>query len=154
MKLTLGKELGLGFGTILLLMVASARTSYFKLADIREAQQNILEVRAPTIEARKDKDLQSHLQEAASEARQGILAGGDPARRAMAAASFASAWDSIEKDGGVLQELSQRWSSQEDRDRLSKIKARLRAVQDGQQALMIAAASGERRARCSRAGRR
>ena len=73
MKLTLGKELGLGFGTILLLMLVSAGMSYIKLADIREAQQNILEVRAPTIEACRD--LQSHLQEAASDARQGILAG-------------------------------------------------------------------------------
>jgi methyl-accepting chemotaxis protein len=142
MKLTLGKELGLGFGTILLLMVISAGMSYFKVADIHEAQQNILAVRAPTIEACKD--LQSHLQEAASDARQGILAGQNPARRAAAAASFAYAWESIEKDGGVLQELSTRWISQENRDRLSKIKARLHGVQQGQQALMAAAASGER----------
>ena len=142
MKLTLGKELGLGFGTILLLMVISAGMSYFKVAAIHEAQQNILEVRAPTIEACKD--LQSHLQEAASDARQGILAGQNPARRAAAAASFAYAWESIEKDGGVLQELSTRWISQENRDRLSKIKARLHGVQQGQQALMAAAASGER----------
>jgi CHASE3 domain sensor protein len=106
MKLTLGKELGLGFGTILLLMLVSAGMSYIKLADIREAQQNILEVRAPTIEACKD--LQSHLQEAASDARQGILAGENPARRAVAAASFATAWDRVEKDAGVLQELSAR----------------------------------------------
>ena len=142
MKLTLGKELGLGFGTILLLMVISAGMSYFKVADIHEAQQNILAVRAPTIEACKD--LQSHLQEAAADARQGILAGQNPARRAAAAASFAYAWESIEKDGGLLQELSTRWISQENRDRLSKIKARLHGVQQGQQALMAAAASGER----------
>jgi methyl-accepting chemotaxis protein len=142
MKLTLGKELGLGFGTILILMVASSGMSYFKLADIREAQQSILEVRAPTIEACKD--LQSHLQEAASEARQGILAGNDPARRAVAASSFAFTWDNIEKDAGALQELSLKWNSRENRDRLSKIKARLHAVQQGQQALMVAGASGER----------
>ena len=142
MKLTLGKELGLGFGTILLLMLVSAGMSYIKLADIREAQQNILEVRAPTIEACKD--LQSHLQEAASDARQGILAGENPARRAVAAASFASAWESIEKDSGALQKLSPRWDSQENRERLSKIKERLGGVRQGQQALMAAAASGDR----------
>jgi CHASE3 domain sensor protein len=139
MKLTLGKELGLGFGTILLLMVISAGMSYIKPADIREAQQNILEVRAPTVEACKD--LQSQLQEAASDARQGILAGENPGRRTVAAASFAVAWESIEKDSGALQELSSRWSSQENRDRRVKIKARLHGVQQG---LMIAAASGER----------
>ncbi len=141
MRLTLEKELGLGFGAILLLMVISAGMSYFKLADIREAQQNILEVRAPTIEACKD--LQSHLQEAASDARQGILAGNDAARRAAAGAGFASAWDGIEKDADTLQVLSPRWSLQENRDRLAKIKMQLRGVQQGQQALMAAAASGE-----------
>jgi methyl-accepting chemotaxis protein len=149
MKLTLGKELGLGFGTILLLMVAGAGMSYFKLDDIREAQQNILKVSAPTIEACKD--LQSHLQEAASDARQEILAGNDAARRAVAATSVAAAWDGIEKDASALQELSPRWSSQENRDRLTKIKAQMRGIQQGQQALMVAAASGERDA-MSRAG--
>jgi CHASE3 domain sensor protein len=149
MKLTLGKELGLGFGTILVLMVISTGMSYFKLADIREAQQNILEVRAPTIEAYKD--LQSHLQKAASEARHGILAGEDPARRAVAAASFASVWESIEKDTGRLQELSPKGGLQENREKLATIKARLHSVQQGQQALMNAAASGERDA-VARAG--
>jgi methyl-accepting chemotaxis protein len=144
MKLTLGKELGLGFGTILVLMAISAGMSYFKLADIRQAEQNILEVRAPTVEACKD--LQAHLQEAASEARHGILAGEDPPRRAVAAASFASAWDSIAKDASALQELSPRWTRQENRDELAKIKTRLRGVQQGQQALMAAAANGEREA--------
>jgi methyl-accepting chemotaxis protein len=149
MKLTLGKELGLGFGTILILMMVSAGMSYFKLADIRQAEQSILDVRAPTIEACKD--LQSHLQEAASEARHGILAGEDPARRAVAAASFASAWESIEKDAGALQELSPKWGLQENRDKLATIKARLHGVQQRQQLLMNAAASGERDA-VARAG--
>src|SRR5271170_611305 len=149
MKLTLGKELGLGFGTILVLMLISAGISYFKLADISQAEQNILEVRAPTIEACKD--LQAHLQEAASEARHGILAGEDPARRAVAAASFASAWESIEKDAGALQELSSKWGLQENRDKLATIKARLHGVQQRQQLLMNAAASGERDA-AARAG--
>src|SRR5271170_1794411 len=142
MKLTLGKELGLGFGTILALMLISAGMSYFKLADISQAEQNILEVRAPTIEACKD--LQAHLQEAASEARHGILAGEDPARRAVAAASFASAWENIEKDASALQELSPKWAHQENRDMLARIKARLTGVRQGQQALMNAAAGGER----------
>jgi len=149
MKLTLGKELGLGFGTILVLMLISAGISYFKLADISQAEQNILEVRAPTIEACKD--LQAHLQEAASEARHGILAGEDPARRAVAAASFASAWDNIAKDASALQELSPKWAHQENRDMLARIKARLTGVRQGQQELMNAAAGGERDA-VARAG--
>jgi len=144
MKLTLGKELGLGFGAILILMVGSAGLSYFKLTDIRQAEQNVLDVRAPTIDACKD--LQAHLQEAASEARHSILAGGDPTRRAAAASSFAVAWEGIEKDLSNLQELSAQWSLQENRDRLSKIKARLADVHGGQQALMDAAAGGEREA--------
>jgi methyl-accepting chemotaxis protein len=139
MKLTLGKKLGLGFGTILTLMVVGSAVSYFKLADIRKMEERILKVRVPTIEACKQ--LQTHLQYSNSKARQGILAGEEASRRAAAVKAFGTAWDSIEKDIAALQELSTQWTLQENRDNLVKIKERLAPVHEGQQAMMDAAAS-------------
>jgi methyl-accepting chemotaxis protein len=140
MKLTLGRKLGLGFGTILALMALGSALSYFKLADIRKTEERILKVRVPTIEACKQ--LQTHLQYSNSKARQGILAGEEASRRAVAVKAFGTAWDSIEKDATALQELSPQWTLQENRDNLVKIKERLAPVHEGQQAMMDAAASG------------
>ena len=50
-KLTLGKKLGLGFGTILTLMVSSAIFIYSKASALRETQTIVTEVRVPTVEA-------------------------------------------------------------------------------------------------------
>jgi methyl-accepting chemotaxis protein len=141
MKLTLGKKLGLGFGVILVLMVISSGLSYFKLVDIRDTEERILEVRVPTIEACKD--LQGRLQYSASKARHAILAGGDPARQAVAVKSFAGAWEDINKAVATLEEISPKWSLQENRDKLAKIKAALPNVRQGQEALITAATSGE-----------
>jgi len=142
MKLTLGKKLGLGFGTILVLMVVSSGLSYFKLADIRRIEEHILKASVPTIEA--SKNLQTHMQYSASKARHAILAGGEAERRAVATKSFATAWDNIDKDLAELEELSPKWSMQENRDRLVKIKEALPGIRQGQEALIAAAASGER----------
>ena len=140
MQLTLGKKLGLGFGVILVLMVVSAATSYFKLAGIRHTEQDILEVRVPSLEACRT--VQIHLQYAASKARQAILAGTEPARRTVAEKSYATAWDGIGKEVAILQDLSPSWSKQENRDLLAKAKESLASLRPIQQETMNAAASG------------
>jgi methyl-accepting chemotaxis protein len=142
MKLTVGKKLGVGFGTILTLMAVGSALSYLKLADIRKTEERILKVRVPTIEACKQ--LQTHLQYSNSKARQGILAGEEASRRAAAVKAFETAWDSIEKDVAALQELAPQWTFQENRDGLTKIRDGLASVREGQQAMMDAAASGAR----------
>jgi methyl-accepting chemotaxis protein len=149
MKLTLGKKLGLGFGVILVLMMVSAATSYFKLAGVRQTEQHILEVRVPTIEACKG--LQTEIQYSASKARQVILAGTEAARRTAAQQAFATAWDGIGKYTAALQELSPRWSKQENRDLLAKVKDSLASLRAIQQGAMDASASGANNA-VSKAG--
>jgi methyl-accepting chemotaxis protein len=141
MKLTLGKKLGLGFGVILFLMVVSAATSYFKLAEIQKIEEHILEVRVPTLDAVRK--LQTDLNHSSTKVRQGILAGGEAARRAAADSGFAGAWENIDKDVSVLQELSPRWTLQENRDQLVTIKEGLPGVRQAERGLMDSAASGE-----------
>jgi methyl-accepting chemotaxis protein len=139
MKLTLGKKLGLGFGVILVLMLVSAATSYFKLDGIRETEQKILEVRVPTIEALNG--LQTGIQYSGNKARQVILAGTEPARRADPEQVFAATWDDIGKNLSALEEISPRWSKQENRDLLAKVKQDLADLRPLQQEMMAASAS-------------
>jgi methyl-accepting chemotaxis protein len=142
MKLTLGKKLGLGFGIILVLMIASAMASYIKLGDIRRTEKAILDVRVPTIEACKS--LQTNIQYAGAKARHAILAGQEPDRRAVALKAFATAWDNIDKDIAILQELSPSWTLQENRDRLAKIKAQLAEIRPAQEQTIVFAESSDR----------
>ena len=73
MKLTLGKKLLLGFGTILVLMIVSSGLSYRKSSEIREIEHFILLNRIPSIQAASQ--LKDDLDYSGSKSRQGILAG-------------------------------------------------------------------------------
>jgi len=142
MKLTLGKKLAVGFGVILALMVLSAILAGMKASAIRETEQRVTGVRAPTISAAKD--LQRDLIQTQSKGRQVILAGSDSARSEPAKKSFDSAWDDLGKDVAKLEELSPGWTLQVNRDRLSKTKELLPNLRESQERFMKQAASGQR----------
>jgi methyl-accepting chemotaxis protein len=141
MKLTLGRKLGLGFGIILALMVLSVALTYSKASAIKETQAMITEVCVPTIGALKG--LQGELNQTQSKGRQAILAGSDAARWADAKKLFDVGWDGIGKLVATLDDLSPRWSLQENRDRLVETKKQLVVLRETQEAIMKQAASGE-----------
>src|SRR3984885_10402759 len=142
MKLTLGKKLAVGLGVILALMVLSAILAGMKASAIRETEQRVTGVRAPTISAAKD--LQRDLIQTQSKGRQVILAGSDSARSEPAKKCFDSAWDDLGKDVAKLEELSPGWTLQVNRDRLSKTKELLPNLRESQERFMKQAASGQR----------
>ncbi|MFZ1006375.1 MAG: methyl-accepting chemotaxis protein [Candidatus Sulfotelmatobacter sp.] len=141
MKLTLGRKLGLGFGTILALMVLSVVLTYSKASSIKETQTLITEVRVPTISALKD--LQRELNQTQSKGRQAILAGNEQGRWEAASKLFGVTWDEIGKIVARLDELSPHWTTQANRDRLVELKQELPSLRETQEALMKQAASGE-----------
>ncbi len=96
MKLTLGKELGLGFGTILALMVFSTATNYVGSPNIRASEDAAIELRFPAIEIARM--LQRDLNYTQVKCRQAILAGIDRARWQEGKNGFDGAWNSIGKD--------------------------------------------------------
>ena len=142
MKLTLGKKLGLGFGVILALMMLSAVLTYSKASAIKETQEHIVNVRVPTVNARKD--LQRDLNQTQSKGRQAILGGTDSARWQAGKKLFDSSWDEIGRIVARMDELSPRWTQQANRDRLADTKKALVVPHDTQDAIMKQAASGER----------
>jgi methyl-accepting chemotaxis protein len=141
MKLTLGKKLGFGFAVILGLMVLSATLTYIKASSIKEAQDQAMNQRVPSVAALKD--LQRDLSQSQSAGRKTILAGSDLARWTVAKKSFDSTWEDIEKDVAKLDELAPNWTLQINRDRLAAVKEQLLVLRETQDAIMKRAASGE-----------
>ncbi len=141
MRFTLGKKLGLGFASVLALMVLSAVLTYVKGSAIKETQDLAMSVRVPTIKACTD--LQRDLNQTQSKGRQAILAGGEPARLEAAKKLFDSNWDEIGKDTARLDELSPHWSVQANRDRLAETKKQVIALREVQETAIKHATRGE-----------
>ena len=142
MRFTLGKKLGLGFASVLALMVLSAVLTYMKASAIKETQDRAMSVRVPTIKACTD--LQRDLNQAQSKGRQVILAGTEATRLEAAKKIFDSNWDEIGKDIARLDELSPQWTLQANRDRLAETKRQVIALREVQETAMKHATSGER----------
>ncbi|MGA3105398.1 MAG: methyl-accepting chemotaxis protein [Terriglobales bacterium] len=136
MKPTLGKKLGLGFGSILALMLASGTASLYRIHEIQDIQDFLLNVRVPTLGA--GRSLQREIFLSGNKARQGILAGHQAARAQDAKARFDAAWVNLDKDLATLTQLSPRWTVQANRDQLAAMKqgtVKFRSLQE--QALQI-----------------
>ena len=121
MKLTLGKKLGLGFGIILALMVVSALLIHMRASAIRTSQEYEFTTRVPGITAFKE--LQRDLNQVASQTRQAILAGAEPAQREEARKAVEDAWNTIEEQEiATLDEASTHFLLQANRDRYAEVK--------------------------------
>ncbi len=142
MKLTVGKKLGLAFGTILSLMLLSAVVSNFKANEIRRTQEFMVQLRVPTIELVKD--LQRDLNMTQNKGRQVVLLGTQTTRRGIAKKQYDGAWGGVDKDMDGLTPLSLQWVIPGNRDRLAQIKEQLPKLRQVQEGSMSVAATGER----------
>lgn len=143
MKLTLGKKLGLGFGSILALMVFSAALAHVKADASKRNESHEFNMRFPSISALKD--LQRDLNQAQSEGHKVIFAGSEKSKSEAAKKAFDGTWADIEEqDTAALDVLAPQWSLQSNRDKYAELKERLPALRGTQEAAMTDAASGER----------
>jgi methyl-accepting chemotaxis protein len=142
MKLTIGKKLGLAFGTILLLMLVSAVASSFRANEIRRTQESMMQIRVPTVELVKD--LQRDLNMTQNKGRQAVLAGTQPEKRDAAKKLHEGAWKSADKDVDALAELAPHWAIQENKERFALIKEQLPKLRQVQEESIAVAAGGDR----------
>lgn len=142
MKLKIGTKLGLGFGVILVLMIASGVLSYMRLTVIKEKSATITEMRIPTMEAARI--IQDRLDYTGSKARHTILAGTEPARREKAQQSFDEGWAVIDKQLSTLESYASHWTLERNRQRYRELKENLPKLRQAQQATMDEAAAGGR----------
>jgi methyl-accepting chemotaxis protein len=119
-RLTVGRKLGLSFGVILAFMVCSTVVTYEESEEVKRSEDLLLQVRVPTLTA--SRELQRDMNQAASKARQTVLAGDSPSRKAKAQSLLDAAWIEISKDLARLEDLSTRWSAPADLDRLAEIR--------------------------------
>jgi methyl-accepting chemotaxis protein len=140
MKLTLGRKLGLGFGSILTLMVLSALLSYWRISEVQQIQTTLLTLRVPTLDGVRQ--LQRDLFQTGSKARQAILAGGQSERRADGIRRFDAIWANVDQDVATLSELASRFTRPENRDRLASIKERIPRLREMQRHAIDTAATG------------
>ena len=142
MKLKIGPKLGMSFAALLALLLLSGGLTYMRLREVKKIVDYTVQVRVPGIE--NARILQNDLNYTAAKARQAILAGTDPARRAAAQGAFDKGWALVDADIKTLSELAPYWVLQQNRDRLAAIKELAPKIREAQQATMNAAASGGR----------
>ncbi len=138
MKLTVGKKLGLGFGTILVVMVFSSVVSYSKARTIREVEARV-DIHVSSQKALFE--LQRDVNRAQSKGREVILLGSQPPVT-KARDQFSSNWKDIDKDIAALNQLAPEWPVQENRDRLAKAEAQLPGLRKAQESAMSLANGG------------
>ncbi len=142
MKLKVGTKLGLGFGALLLLMVISTLLAYQKAAEVQVVQDRIASMRTPTIIA--SKELQRELNQTGSKARQAILAASSKDRFKIAQGMYFEQAELVKKDLAQLDGLAPRWSLQENRDRLARIKELVPGLlQDFEEGMNVASSGGK-----------
>jgi methyl-accepting chemotaxis protein len=140
MKLTIGKKIGLGFGTVLCFMIISSGLAYMNLRVIRASETRLIEIRVPS--QKLPVDLERDLNQSQNKGRQVILAGADPARKEAAEKKYEAIWKDVDQDIAAMDELAPKWLQQENRDRWNKAKESIPMLHSAQKAAMSIAGSG------------
>jgi methyl-accepting chemotaxis protein len=138
MKFTIGRKLGLGFATVLGLMIVSSGLVYVKERDIRDVDAR---VDIHTSSQKALFELQRDLNRAQSKGREVLLLGKQPAVE-KARNQFSSNWKDLDKDTAKVDELAPKWPDRENRDRWAKVKEMLPKLRNAQEAGMSLASGG------------
>lgn len=139
MKHTIGRKLGLAFGTLLALMVISSGLTYLKAREIRAVETNVTGSGSPSAYALYG--LQRDLNQTQNKGRQELLAGTEQARRDEARKLFNDAWTDVNKDVAALDSFSPSWNDPQDQERWVRAKEVLPKLREAQEASMNLAAS-------------
>jgi methyl-accepting chemotaxis protein len=142
MKFTVAKKLGLGFGVVLSLTVASTVLCYFKATSVEEVREKTGNISTPSVFAIKD--LKADLNQSLNKTRQTVLGGSDKQRFDKGKAAHDKAWQAIDKEVTALTELAPRWTFQEDREKFKSIKDELPRLRADQEEAMSMASSAEK----------
>jgi methyl-accepting chemotaxis protein len=139
MKFTIAKKLGLGFGTLLVLMIAGSGLTYFRLSEIRTTETRLLDVLVQS--RRLDVQLQRNVSRTQSKGHAIILLGAQPAVE-DARRQFNSDWEDAEKEVGLIDDLAPLWTDQSVRDQWAQAKEQIPKLREIQEASMKLAGSG------------
>jgi methyl-accepting chemotaxis protein len=119
LRMTIGKKLGFGFGTILLLMVGSAINTYHSSTRIRQVQDRVIDLRIPTVRA--GDEMLNGMNHSLAALRGYIILGADPAKAELFKNDRQAAWDGIDHALKQMQAFSKNWTVPANIERLQAL---------------------------------
>jgi methyl-accepting chemotaxis protein len=119
MKLSIGRKLGIGFSVVSVLTVCSALVTYSKITAMHDLENKMITLRIPTLVY--SQDLMDRFDDSMNKCREYILMADDHEFAAKSKDAWEVAEKKIDLDIQKLKELSQRFTLQENKDRVNTI---------------------------------
>ncbi len=94
MKLTMAKKLGVGFGAIIFMMIASTLIGQIKVNELNVIQQRVTDLRFPTMMA--GRDMINGINHSLAALRGFMILGNDSRKASIFKADRAKAWQEID----------------------------------------------------------
>ncbi|MEX0729073.1 MAG: methyl-accepting chemotaxis protein [Planctomycetaceae bacterium] len=131
MTFSIGKQLGLGFGAVIGLMVVSTAIAYFNLRDMNRAVNDVFDEAVPTV--RTCDKLLYNVNESVTALRGFVLLGASPEYAHTFKADRANAWKNIDASLLKLTDYVQTWNDRSVQDHLAEFNSVLYELRDLQQ---------------------
>ena len=119
MRFTLGKKLGISFGLILILMVISSTVTYSLILNNEKLQNRMINVRMKTVLLCKD--ITNGINQSLAGLRGYMILSHEPQKAKPMKEARESAWESIEHTISEYKIISEKWTVQDNVNRLSSI---------------------------------
>ena len=130
MRLTIGRKLGLGFGSLIAIIAVSSTLTYVKFQEVAELQARTVELRYPTLQSCSE--MMNGINHSLAGLRGYMILGDDPDRAAFFRNDRAAAWDEIDKSFAELQAFSESWTDPANIERLSLLAVEIEEFREAQ----------------------
>ncbi len=144
MNLSIGRKLGLSFGAVFALMIASAVFCYYKLGELSAAQADLVDTRTPIVLT--NYDIRTANNRVTTAIFEYLLLGDDPARREALSKEIKTTWDRLNEDIANLEKMADRFHRDEDRTKLQTLKTQMASYQALQDQIVRQSYSGNKNA--------
>ncbi len=141
MKLTLGRKLGLAFGSLLVLLAMSSGLAYSRARAIRSLENQMMEVDFPS--SKLGADLQRDLNQTQSQGRKTILASTDPSKKPGMMSTFDANWKAVGTDVVGLDARAPLWTRRDNVQLWARLKEDLPKLRETQETAMRVAADSK-----------
>ncbi|MDV6030915.1 MAG: methyl-accepting chemotaxis protein [Phycisphaera sp. RhM] len=131
MKLSIAKKLGIGFGAVIILMIASAAIAYYNLGIVARSIASVTDEAVPA--TRSCDRLASAVHESLAALRGYLILGDDPQDAQIYKSQRKAAWQKIDLQLLQLTDFVHQWNDQQASECLSAVEKMLREFRDAQQ---------------------
>ncbi len=131
LKLTIGKKLGLGFGVLVALIVASSTITYYELSELNNTESLVVDLRYPTMIA--GRDMVNGMNHSLAGLRGYMILGADPAKAEVFKKDRADAWKEIDDALKQMEAFAVNWTDPANIEYLNQVKKEVAGFRIAQQ---------------------